>query len=78
MSQTYYLVIDGAKYEVDLPRLTGFQLRALTAVPAGCQLIMEGSGNAQDAVINDDDEVELTLGPVVLYVRPPTSFGGAG
>lgn len=69
------VIIDGREYETELASLTGAQVRAMTAIPAEFGLVVEGRGNEPDVEIGDYETIDLTVGPRLLFSRPPTSFG---
>jgi hypothetical protein len=71
----YLLIIDGQRYEVDLPELTGLQIRALAAIDPAYGLVLESAdARGYDRMIEDADVVTLEDRPV-LFCRPPTAMG---
>jgi hypothetical protein len=71
----YKLVIDGRSYEVDLPELSGLQIRALAAIDPTYTLVLEsGDARGHDRMIDDNDVIKLEDRPV-LFCRPPTAMG---
>jgi hypothetical protein len=72
---TYKIEVNGRIFDVDLPRLTGRQIRALAYIEPGHDLILEGAELAEDKLLSDEDSVDLTKAKMVIYTRPPTAFG---
>jgi hypothetical protein len=71
----YQLVIDGLSYEVDLPQLSGAQIRALAAIDPTYTLVLESADSSgHDLMITDSDVIKLEDRPV-LFCRPPTAMG---
>jgi hypothetical protein len=75
----YFFFVDNAKYDSDLPALTGAQIKA--KVPnwdPAYGLLLEGHGNEPDRLISDTETVSLEKeqGPRRFTRVPPASFGG--
>jgi hypothetical protein len=70
-------VLNGSVFESPQSQLTLGQIRALTATPADCELVLEGQGEAPDRVLAEGEVVDLSIQAVAIYFRPPTMFGGA-
>lgn len=67
--------IDGTKYLVDLDTIDGLQIRALSAMSAEAEVVLEGGSDEPDTLVGDTDSVKLTGRTARFYTRPPTMFG---
>lgn len=70
--------VGGKKYETDQQSLTGLQIKS--RVPdwdPNHDLVLEGHGNDQDRVIQDDELVDLEKekGPPRFSAAPKANFG---
>ncbi|MBL0391243.1 multiubiquitin domain-containing protein [Ramlibacter monticola] len=75
-SLQYTIVVDGRSYIVEVDRLRGVDIRALSGVPASNALVLESDDAREDLVIDDESVVDLdTQRPVRVYSRPPTMHG---
>lgn len=85
MAKNYFFQYDGNKIEVDAQTLTGAAIKAaikqeVPSFDVTHDLVLEGKGNDPDAVIGDNDPVDLSNqhgGPKKFFSRPPTNFGGS-
>lgn len=85
MAKKVFFLYSGTRIEVDDETLTGAQIKAeIKKVDATLDmahdLVLEGKGHDEDAVIKDDQTVNLAHGkgegPKEFFTRPPTNFGG--
>lgn len=71
----YVIVVNGRRFEVTLPALTGSQIRALVGADPEWRLVYEGHGNNPDRMLGDDDIVSLEREAVRCFFSPPAAFG---
>ncbi|MFO0607734.1 MAG: hypothetical protein U0324_31515 [Polyangiales bacterium] len=73
------------RIEAPVPKMTGAELKTLISLHVanfdpGQALVLEGHGQEEDRIVNDDDSVPLTVGkgetPKRFYSKPPATFGG--
>jgi hypothetical protein len=73
---TFEIICNGDRLNIETPQLTGEQIRALFGVDPAMDLVVEGAGSDPDRILSDYEVVSLRTGPVRIFLRPPTSFGG--
>lgn len=74
----YIYFVNNAKYESDLPELTGAQIKArIPNLDPTLQLSLEGHGSDPDRIIQDAEVVSLEKdhGPLRFTLVPPANFG---
>jgi hypothetical protein len=76
MAEKHTIFIDDHRHQVDQDALSGAQLKALDAIPAGNSLFLEVPGPAPDRKIDDAETVELRSG-MKFYDLPPIVRGAS-
>jgi hypothetical protein len=71
----YIIKINDQRFEVELSRLSGAQVRALSGITPDHSLIVERQGDAPDQLLGDEDTISLENGNVSIFSKPPTAFG---
>lgn len=74
MPEKHTIFINDHRYQVEQDALTGAQLKALDAIPAGNSLFLEVPGPDPDRKIDDAETVELHSG-MKFYDLPPIVRG---
>jgi len=84
MAEKVFFFYGESKVEVDQPVISGAALKAAilaanVGYTDGHDLLLEGHGHAEDQVITNDMQVDLShghgVGPKHFLSRPPTNFG---
>jgi hypothetical protein len=76
--EKYFYFVNNDKYESDLPRLTGAQIKGrIPNLDPTLQLSLEGHGTHPDRIIGDNEIVSLDddHGPLRFTLVPPANFG---
>lgn len=73
----YHYFVDGKEYKTEDSAVTGAQIKArIPDFNPSYQLVLEGRGGKPDAVIGDNDSVDLNVHPPChFYTVPPATFG---
>lgn len=71
---SYFLSVQGKRFQVAAPSLTGMEIRALIGAAAEWTLVLERAGDKSDIVVKDEDVVSLEDQPI-LFLTPPAVFG---
>ena len=73
----YKLFVDGKQYDWAKQYITGSELRALAAIPAGVQVFLEEPGPEKpDRAVPPDASINLAEpGVEKFYTVPPATFG---
>lgn len=74
-ARTYKMTVNGQEFEVDTAEISALQVRVLALVPTSFSLILEQPGSQPDAVLRDNDVIDLSRGKIHIYAHPPTTFG---
>ena len=74
--QKYKYSVDGKQFEVDVPVLTGAQIKARAGIDASYGLFIEGQGQGSDVQVSDNQQVDLRdEGKEKFYTVPPATYG---
>ncbi|MEJ0011253.1 MAG: hypothetical protein WDM94_01240 [Bauldia sp.] len=73
----YRIEVNGKAFLISQAVVEGLQVRVLGQLEPQVDLIVEGSGNEPDRIVQDRDRIALQPdgSPTRFFAKPPTSFG---
>jgi len=72
-----HFFVNGKKYDAPSGRMTGAEIKATVGDwPAGYGLMLEGHGDEENRLINDDEVIHFEKGRPLRFVSvPPATYG---